>query len=65
MIIHGTGRLHGAAVASHGDHRLAMSLAVAGLAASGETTIHGAAAASVSYPTFWQRLASLAGDGEQ
>ena len=64
MIIHGTGRLHGAPVASHDDHRLAMAMAVAGLAASGETTIHGAAAASVSYPTFWQHLAALAGDGE-
>lgn len=65
MIIHGTGRLHGAAVASHDDHRLAMAMAVAGLAASGETTIHGAAAAAVSYPTFWKHLASLAGDGEK
>ena len=64
MIIHGAGRLHGAAVASHDDHRLAMAMAVAGLAASGETTIHGASAAAVSYPTFWQHLAALAGDGE-
>ena len=64
MVIHGAGRLRGAAVASHGDHRLAMALAVAGLAASGETAIHGAAAAAVSYPTFWEHLASLAGDGE-
>lgn len=64
MIIHGTGRLHGAAVASHDDHRLAMAMAVAGLAASGETTIHGAAAAAVSYPTFWKHLAALAGNGE-
>lgn len=64
MIIHGAGRLHGAAVASHDDHRLAMAMAVAGLAASGETAIYGAAAAAVSYPTFWQHLAALAGDGE-
>ena len=50
MVIHGVGCLTGADVESHGDHRLAMSMAVAGLAASGETTIHGAEDASVSYP---------------
>jgi 3-phosphoshikimate 1-carboxyvinyltransferase len=61
MVIRGTGRLNGAEVESHRDHRLAMSLAVAGLAASGDTTIHGAEDASVSYPVFWQHLESLLG----
>ena len=61
MVIHGTGRLAGAKVESHGDHRLAMAMAVAGLAASGATVVHGAADASVSYPTFWEHLATLAG----
>ena len=64
MVIHGVGRLAGAEVESHGDHRLAMAMAVAGLAASGETTIHGAEDASVSYPTFWEHLSSLTGDGD-
>ena len=62
IVIHGTGRLAGAPVESHGDHRLAMAAAVAALAAAGETTIHGAAAAAVSYPTFWEHLASLTGE---
>jgi 3-phosphoshikimate 1-carboxyvinyltransferase len=62
MVIHGVGGLSGAVVESHGDHRLAMSMAVAGLAASGETVIHGAEDASVSYPTFWEHLASLTGE---
>ena len=62
MVIHGVGRLSGSEVESHGDHRLAMSMAVAGLAASGETVIHGAEDASVSYPTFWEHLASLTGE---
>ena len=61
MVIHGTGRLSGAEVESHRDHRLAMSLAIAGLAASGDTTIHGAEDASVSYPNFWEHLESLTG----
>ena len=56
MIIHGTGRLDGADCQSYGDHRLAMSMAVAGLLANGETTVDGAADASVSYPAFWQDL---------
>ena len=60
MVIQGTGRLRGAACRSHGDHRLAMALAVAGLLADGETTVHGADAAAVSYPEFWQHLDQLA-----
>ena len=63
MIIHGRGSgkgvLKGAACESHTDHRLAMSMAVAGLLADGETTIHGAPDASVSYPEFWQDLDML------
>jgi 3-phosphoshikimate 1-carboxyvinyltransferase len=42
-----------------GDHRLAMAFAIAGLAATGPTTITGAAAVDVSYPGFFETLASL------
>ena len=63
MIIHGRGRgegtLEGAECESHTDHRLAMSMAVAGLLANGKTTVHGALDASVSYPEFWQDLDML------
>ena len=66
MIIHGRGArkgaLKGAACESHTDHRLAMSMAVAGLLADGETTVHGAPYASVSYPEFWQDLEILMQD---
>ena len=61
MVIRGTGRLNGAACQSHGDHRLAMAMAVCGLLADGETEVHGAADASVSYPGFWGDLDSLTG----
>jgi 3-phosphoshikimate 1-carboxyvinyltransferase len=44
--------LTGADVDSHTDHRIAMSLAIAALNASGTTTIHGAEAATISYPDF-------------
>ncbi len=61
MVIYGGQRLVGAVVRSHGDHRLAMTLAVAALAAPGETIIHAADSVHVSYPGFWQEMgASLA-----
>ncbi len=56
MIIEGGSRLTGAEVESHGDHRIAMSMAVAGLIADGQTTIGGSEAADVSYPTFWDEM---------
>jgi len=56
MVIYGGRALSGTEVDSHLDHRLAMTLAVAGLIAKGETTIRHAQAASVSYPAFWQTL---------
>jgi 3-phosphoshikimate 1-carboxyvinyltransferase len=48
--------LSGAQIESFGDHRIAMSFAVAGLVAEGETEIFGADAASVSLPEFFQIL---------
>ena len=60
MVIRGTGRLMGAACQSHGDHRLAMSMAVCGLLADGDVEVHGAADASVSYPRFWEDLEIIA-----
>jgi 3-phosphoshikimate 1-carboxyvinyltransferase len=51
--------LHGAEIDSHHDHRIAMAFAVAGLLAKGETTIHGADAADVSFPGFFETLQSV------
>ncbi|UCH85932.1 MAG: 3-phosphoshikimate 1-carboxyvinyltransferase [Dehalococcoidia bacterium] len=59
MVIQGVGCLKGGACGSHGDHRLAMTLAVAGLLAQGETVVRGAEASSVSYPGFWSHLEEL------
>jgi 3-phosphoshikimate 1-carboxyvinyltransferase len=58
--IPGGQRLHGAELDSFGDHRIAMAFAVAALRAEGETTIHGADAAGVSYPTFFEELRTIA-----
>jgi len=51
--------LTGTEVDSHTDHRIAMSLAIAALNASGNTTIHGAEAAAISYPDFTTTLQQL------
>jgi 3-phosphoshikimate 1-carboxyvinyltransferase len=59
FIINGPTPLHGAVVGSHGDHRLAMMLAVAALVAEGETIIEGADAVDVSFPDFFETLESL------
>ena len=59
MVIPGGQRLQGAQVDSETDHRVAMSLAVAALIASGDTTIGQSEAAAVSYPSFWDELARL------
>ncbi len=46
--------LRGAAVDCHHDHRLEMSLAIAGLLAEGPTRLDGTGWAAISFPTFWQ-----------
>jgi 3-phosphoshikimate 1-carboxyvinyltransferase len=63
--VHGPSRLRGATVDPHGDHRVAMALAVAGLVASGPTTIEDADCVAVSYPNFFTdlRTISLPRDG--
>jgi 3-phosphoshikimate 1-carboxyvinyltransferase len=51
--------LNGAEVNSHTDHRIAMSLAIAALNATGTTTIRGAEAAAISYPDFFESLIKI------
>ena len=60
MRIEGGGSLHGGTVSSHGDHRIAMLGAIAGLASRDGVDVAGMDAAAVSYPGFEADLASLA-----
>ncbi|MDR1727919.1 MAG: 3-phosphoshikimate 1-carboxyvinyltransferase [Acidobacteriota bacterium] len=53
-------RLRGADIETRKDHRIAMAFAVAGLVAEGETRIHDAECANVSFPGFWDALESIA-----
>ena len=59
LVISGVPQLSGGHVRSHGDHRVAMALAVAGLAAPGLTSIEGWEAVATSYPDFGGDLQSL------
>ena len=59
MIIHGGRPLHGAVIDSRLDHRIAMTFAVAGCMAEGETEILGAECVSISYPGFYEDLKNL------
>lgn len=54
--------LTGATVDSHGDHRVAMTLAIAGTRASGETIVDNAECINVTYPGFVDALKSLGAD---
>ena len=60
MIINGGKTLHGAVIDSHLDHRIAMSFAIAGINADGDTEILGSECVDISYPGFYDDLYKLA-----
>lgn len=59
FVVEGTGGLRGGTFAAHGDHRLAMLGAVAGLASRDGVEVVGMDAAAVSYPRFLEDVAAL------
>ena len=60
LVVHGDdSELVGAAVDGRKDHRIVMALSVAGLVAEGETTVAGGEHVDVSFPGFFDVLASL------
>ncbi len=59
MEIRGGAPLRAAAIDSHGDHRIAMAFAIAGLFADGETTVTGTDCIHTSYPGFAAHLAAV------
>ena len=61
LVVYG-GDPEGATVRGHDDHRIIMSLAIAGLVADGETTIEGAEDVDVSFPGFFEALSALGVD---
>jgi 3-phosphoshikimate 1-carboxyvinyltransferase len=66
LTVHGGATdLVGARVDGRADHRIVMSLAIAGLVAEGETTIEGGEHVDVSFPGFFEALESLGVDVER
>ena len=63
LLIHGTGRLRGGIADSCGDHRIAMSAAVAACLCESPVTVQGMACVSKSYPHFWEDFDALKGGG--
>ena len=60
MVIDGVERLAGCAAESRGDHRIAMSMLVAGLAASGDISVDDTECIATSFPTFIPLLEKVA-----
>ena len=63
LVITGVPTLHGGAVETQNDHRLAMSAATAACAATGEITVDNDGCVAKSYPRFWEDFSSLKGEG--
>ena len=62
MVITGDGRIGGGGQFNgRGDHRIAMSLGIAGLIAEDAITVSDASCSSISYPTFWNEIEKLGG----
>ena len=59
MVIEGGHALHGAVIDCNYDHRIAMTFAIAGINADGETNVVDSQCVSVSYPTFYEDLNRL------
>lgn len=59
LVVHGGRPLTGGLVESHGDHRIAMAAAIAGVAAAGSTAIDDTTCVATSYPTFFEHLGLL------
>jgi 3-phosphoshikimate 1-carboxyvinyltransferase len=64
MTIHGGRPLHGTTVDAHGDHRVAMTAAIAAIAAGESCHIHGADTIATSFPTFTALLRELGAKAE-
>lgn len=61
VAVEGADRLRSASVESHGDHRVAMALAVAGLSAEGGVMLSGEECVGVSFPGFFESLGKIGG----
>lgn len=61
LCINGGKPLHGGCTDAAGDHRIAMTAAVASVLCNGTVTVQGAEAVNKSYPAFWKDFVALGG----
>jgi 3-phosphoshikimate 1-carboxyvinyltransferase len=61
IAVKGKTALKGGTVSSHGDHRIAMSMAIAALVAEGPTVINNASCVDISFPGFFEQLKNITG----
>ncbi|MGV8907159.1 MAG: 3-phosphoshikimate 1-carboxyvinyltransferase [Acetobacterium sp.] len=61
LIIEGVEKFTGGSVKSHNDHRIAMAVAMASIAAQGNIILEGAEAVNKSYPHFWEDFEKMGG----
>jgi len=61
LVLHGKASLHGGEADSFGDHRVAMTMAIAALKCEAPVTLHGAQAVAKTYPAFWEDYQRLGG----
>ena len=59
MIIEGTGRILGGEFHSLGDHRIAMSIGIAGLFSESPITVIDSKSVEISYPNFWNHISKI------
>jgi 3-phosphoshikimate 1-carboxyvinyltransferase len=65
LVIHGPSAFKGGQVSSRGDHRIAMSAAIAATVCANPVVIQGAQAVNKSYPNFFDDLRSLGGSVQE
>lgn len=59
MIIEGSGKIQGGEFNSFGDHRIAMSIGIAGLFSDKPITVHESKSVDISYPNFWKEIVTI------
>lgn len=59
FVITGKQKIHGGMVSTHGDHRIGMAMAIAGLIAKKSVTIQNSEAINISYPDFFNDLSKI------
>ena len=61
LVMHGQTSVRGGTIHSHGDHRIAMALSVAGLASDEGVSVEEPACVDISFPSYYRTVEQIAG----